>query len=67
MEETMPRIKVAGGPSMGAPSRKQVDFSKPLGTSRNDEADLRDVAREAAKKSQVHRQPAHEPRKKARQ
>jgi hypothetical protein len=28
---------------------------------------LRDVAREAAKKSQVHRQPAHEPRKKARQ
>lgn len=27
------------------------DFDKPLGSSRNDEADLRDVADEAAKKS----------------
>jgi hypothetical protein len=27
-------------------------FDKPLGSSHNDEADLRDVAREAAKKSQ---------------
>jgi hypothetical protein len=27
-------------------------FDKPLGSSRNDEIDLRDVAREAAKKSQ---------------
>jgi hypothetical protein len=33
--------------------RKQaeVKFDKPLGSSRNDEADLRDVARKAAKKS----------------
>jgi hypothetical protein len=27
------------------------NFDKPLGSSRNDEADLRDVAQEAAKKS----------------
>jgi hypothetical protein len=63
----MPRIKVADGPSMEGSPRKQVDFSKAQGSSRNDEADLRDVARKAAKKSQVHRQPDHEPRKKARQ
>jgi hypothetical protein len=33
---------------------KQVEpkFDKPLGSSHNDEADLRDVAQEAAKKSQ---------------
>jgi len=67
MEETMPRIKVAGGPSMEAPARKRVDFSKAQGSSRNDKADLRDVARKAVKKSQVHRQPDHEPRKKVRQ
>ena len=30
----------------------EVKFDKPLGSSHNDEADLRDVAREAAKKSQ---------------
>jgi hypothetical protein len=29
-----------------------VNFDKPLGSSHNDEADLRDVARKAAKKSQ---------------
>jgi hypothetical protein len=67
MEETMPRIKVADGPSMEGAPRKQVDFSKAQGSSRNDEADLRDVARKAAKKSQVHRQRDDEPRKKARQ
>ena len=33
-------------------SSEQVDFDKALGSSRNDEADLRDVARKAAKKSQ---------------
>ena len=31
---------------------RQVDFGKPQGSSRHDEADLRDVARKAAKKSQ---------------
>jgi hypothetical protein len=30
----------------------QVDFEKAQGSSRHDQADLRDVAREAAKKSQ---------------
>jgi hypothetical protein len=30
----------------------EPNFRKPLGSSRNDEADLRDVAQEAAKKSQ---------------
>jgi hypothetical protein len=29
----------------------EPNFDKPLGSSHNDEADLRDVAREAAKKS----------------
>jgi hypothetical protein len=29
----------------------EPDFDKPLGSSHNDEADLRDVAQEAAKKS----------------
>ena len=48
----MPRKKVADSPSIEGPSRKQVDFSKAQGSSRNDESDLRDVARQAAKKSQ---------------
>ena len=48
----MPRKKVADSPSIEGPSRKQVDFSKAQGSSRNDELDLRDVARQAAKKSQ---------------
>ena len=30
----------------------EVKFDKPLGSSHNDQADLRDVARKAAKKSQ---------------
>jgi uncharacterized protein YjbJ (UPF0337 family) len=30
----------------------EVNFDKPLGSSHNDQADLRDVARKAAKKSQ---------------
>jgi hypothetical protein len=33
-------------------SGEQVNFEKAQGSSRNDEADLRDVARKAAKKSQ---------------
>jgi hypothetical protein len=33
-------------------SNEQVNFDKARGSSRNDEADLRDVARKAAKKSQ---------------
>jgi hypothetical protein len=46
----MPRKKVAG--SREGSSSTQLDFSKAQGSSRNDEADLRDVARKAAKKSQ---------------
>ena len=61
----MPRIKVADNPSMEGSPRKQVDFSKAQGSSRNDEADLLDVARKAANKSQVHRQPDHEPSEKS--
>jgi hypothetical protein len=37
--------KVIGG------KRPEPNFNKPLGSSHNDEADLRDVAQEAAKKS----------------
>jgi uncharacterized protein YjbJ (UPF0337 family) len=35
-----------------AGDQPEVNFDKPLGSSHNDEADLRDVARKAAKKSQ---------------
>ena len=35
-----------------AVDQTEINFDKPLGTSHNDEADLRDVARKAAKKSQ---------------
>jgi uncharacterized protein YjbJ (UPF0337 family) len=35
-----------------ADDQTEVNFDKPLGTSHNDKADLRDVARKAAKKSQ---------------
>jgi hypothetical protein len=62
-EETMPRNKLAKNPSIEGPSRKRVDFSKAQGSFRNDESDLRDVAREAAKKSQD-RQADEAPRKK---
>jgi hypothetical protein len=37
-------------------SGDQVNFDKAQGSSRNDEADLRDVARKAAKKSQQRNQ-----------
>jgi uncharacterized protein YjbJ (UPF0337 family) len=40
-----PAGKAAGG-------QTEINFDKPLGSSHNDEADLRDVARKAAKKSQ---------------
>jgi hypothetical protein len=33
-------------------SSQYLNFDKPLGSSHNDEADLRDVTEEAAKKSQ---------------
>ena len=33
--------------------QQKPDFNKPLGSSRKDEVDLRDVAKEAEKKSQV--------------
>jgi hypothetical protein len=33
-------------------TRRQAKFDKPLGSSHNDEADLRDVARKAAEKSE---------------
>jgi uncharacterized protein YjbJ (UPF0337 family) len=35
-----------------AGDQTEINFDKPLGSSHNDEADLRDVARKAAKKSQ---------------
>ena len=35
-----------------AADETEVKFDKPLGSSHNDQADLRDVARKAAKKSQ---------------
>ena len=34
-----------------AGAQTEINFDKPLGSSHNDEADLRDVARKAAKKS----------------
>ena len=40
------------GISKNISKEKAVKFDKPLGSSANDEADLRDVARKAAKKSQ---------------
>ena len=50
-------VKGAGDKAKGAirdTANKQAEpkFDKPLGSSHNDEADLRDVAREAAEKSQ---------------
>jgi hypothetical protein len=60
----MPRNKVADTPSIAGSPRKQVDFSKAQGSSRNDEADLREVARTAAKKSHEHRQADQAPMKK---
>jgi uncharacterized protein YjbJ (UPF0337 family) len=35
-----------------AADQTEINFDKPLGSSHNDEADLRDVARKAANKSQ---------------
>ena len=35
-----------------AGDQTEINFDKPLGSSHNDKADLRDVARKAAKKSQ---------------
>ena len=43
-------IKDTAGKTAG--DQTEVNFDKPLGSSHNDEADLRDVARKAAKKSQ---------------
>jgi uncharacterized protein YjbJ (UPF0337 family) len=43
-------IKDTAGNAAG--DQPEVNFDKPLGSSHNDEADLRDVARKAAKKSQ---------------
>ena len=48
----MPRNKLDDSPATGGSPQKQVDFGKAQGSSRNDEADMRDVARKAAKKSQ---------------
>jgi hypothetical protein len=42
----------AGKVSRDKELRTEVKFDKPLGSSHNDEVDMRDVAREAAKKSQ---------------
>ena len=43
--------KVKGAIRDTANKQAEPKFDKPLGSSHNDEADLRDVAREAAKKS----------------
>ena len=43
-------IKDTAGKAAG--DETEVSFDKPLGSSHNDQADLRDVARKAAKKSQ---------------
>ena len=42
----------AKGASKDTGLQAEVKFDKPLGSSHNDEADLRDVARKAAKKSE---------------
>ena len=49
----MPRKKVADSPSIEGPSRKQVDFSKAQGSSRNDESDLRDENRKIGRLMKV--------------
>jgi uncharacterized protein YjbJ (UPF0337 family) len=43
-------VKDTAGKTAG--DQTEINFDKPLGSSHNDEADLRDVARKAAKKSQ---------------
>jgi hypothetical protein len=43
--------KVKGAIRNTANKQAEPKFDKPLGSSHNDEADLRDVAREAAEKS----------------
>ena len=43
-------VKAPAGKAAG--DETEVKFDKPLGSSHNDEADLRDVARKAAKMSQ---------------
>ena len=43
-------IKDTAGKAAG--DETELEFDKPLGSSHNDQADLRDVARKAAKKSQ---------------
>jgi uncharacterized protein YjbJ (UPF0337 family) len=43
-------VKDTAGKAAG--DQTEINFDKPLGSSHNDEADLRDVARKAAKKSQ---------------
>jgi hypothetical protein len=43
--------KVKGAIKDGANKRAGPEFDRPLGSSHNDNVDLRDVAREAARKS----------------
>jgi hypothetical protein len=55
-ERTMDhKVKAVAGKAEGAKDTRgkqpEPDFDKPLGSSHNDEADLRDVAQQAAKKS----------------
>jgi uncharacterized protein YjbJ (UPF0337 family) len=49
-DKTEGAIKDTTGKAAG--DKTKAKFDKPLGSSRNDQVDLRDVAREAAKKSQ---------------
>jgi hypothetical protein len=44
--------KAKGARKDTAGKQAELKFDKPLGSSHNDDADLRDVARNAAKKSQ---------------
>jgi hypothetical protein len=65
-ENTMNKDLNAPNPKSSKPTQRsgqndpQVDFGKPQGSSRHDEADLRDVARKAAKKSQQLNEPREE-------
>ena len=46
-------VKASTNKTKGAIGKKaELKFDKPLGSTHNDEADLRDLARKAAKKSQ---------------
>ena len=58
-----PNVSKSKEQKAGQPPSKsdpQMDFGKAQGSSRHDEADLRDVARKAAKKSQRQNEPTED-------